>query len=146
MEEPNTPAVDTNLDAIPRVDLPAAIKLHFTHNLKQSDIAKLQGVTRQAIDQALRPYKQFFKDNNVTEYQSIKADMFEAAEMQLLKDVIDKQRRKKASLNNVAYALGQVNNVKRLETGQSTANIQIVSTNYGESKTPGIPGNGGAGG
>ena len=46
--------------------------------------------------------------------------------MQLLTDLMDEDKRKSASLNNVAYAYSQISTQNQLEQGKATANIANI--------------------
>jgi hypothetical protein len=46
-------------------------------------------------------------------------------EWTLLRDMVDSDKRKRASLNNVAYAFQNIHNARRLESNQSTSNVAV---------------------
>ena len=46
-------------------------------------------------------------------------------ELKMLENLADDGRLKKASVNNLAYAFQNLHNARRLESGQSTANVGI---------------------
>jgi len=92
--------------------------------LSYGDIGKYFNVSRQAVEQRLKPILGFLKDSGeIDAYITHKGEILQSFEMELMTDMLDEGKRKKASLNNVAYALGQINNMTRLENNQSTANI-----------------------
>jgi len=92
--------------------------------LSYGDIGKYFNVSRQAVEQRLKPILGFLKDSGeIDAYITHKGEILQSVEMELMTDMLDEGKRKKASLNNVAYALGQINNMTRLENNQSTANI-----------------------
>jgi hypothetical protein len=91
------------------------------------DIAAVMGVTHSTIIEGLQRFAAVLDaagDPQVLDaYKDHRSNLLSAAEMTLLTDLADSGRRQKASLNNVAYALGQVANLRRLEEGKTTENV-----------------------
>ena len=58
-------------------------------------------------------------------YSHNRIDLLNSTELLMLENLHDRDKLKDASLNNVAYSLGQVSNLRRLEAGQSTSNVGI---------------------
>lgn len=56
-------------------------------------------------------------------YQEHKGSIFDSIQMQLAGDLLDKGKRSKATLGNVAYAIRQLNDISRLESDKSTVNV-----------------------
>lgn len=65
------------------------------------------------------------KPEHVKAYTDNRTKVLEAVEGQLVGDLTDPERRKRASLNNVAYAFQQVHQARRLESNLSTENTDI---------------------
>ena len=61
----------------------------------------------------------------VDTYQSNRNNVLSATELNLVSSLHDKDKLQKASLNNVAYAMTQVANLRRLEAGKSTHNLGV---------------------
>lgn len=59
------------------------------------------------------------------DYEGKRLQILNAAEMLILKEIFDRRKLQKASLNNLAYAFSQIHNARRLEEGKSTANISL---------------------
>jgi predicted DNA-binding protein YlxM (UPF0122 family) len=111
-----------------RVDVAKALKLRL-QGATLPDIAALQGVSPQAIDQALRKFQPFLRgieEGELTAYSEERANLFNRVEQHLTASLLDPDALAKASLNNRAYAFKQIHEARRLETGQSTANVSIL--------------------
>ena len=108
-----------------KIDVGKAIELKLMKNLSNADIAKHFGCTPSAVQQRLAKFEKILQSPEELEtYRRHKVDILESAEFTLIRDLLDGKRRKAASLNNVAYALQNVNNIARLEKGQATNIIE----------------------
>ena len=117
----------TKLKKNTKVDVAKALQLRHTNGLTDSQIAVQFGCSRQAVQQALKRFNNIMLPASELEaYQDKKAGILESVEATLVCDLIDTDRRKKASLNNTAYALAQVANMTRLEKGLATSNVAYV--------------------
>ena len=114
---------------IHRVDVAKALKLRLQGNTFEH-IANVQGVTKQAIYQALTSFEPFLKGvekGQLTAYSEERASLFNVIEQHLSASLLDPDAMQKASLNNRAYALKVIHEARRLETGQSTGNISVLA-------------------
>lgn len=110
-----------------KVDVPKALQLRHSNGLTDAQIAKHFDCSTQAVQQALKRFnKILLPASELQAYQEKKAGILESVEATLVSDLVDTTRRKKASLNNTAYALAQVANMTRLEKGLSTSNVAYV--------------------
>ena len=110
-----------------KVDVPKALQLRHANGLTDAQIAKHFDCSKQAIQQALKRFNRILLPlSELQAYQEKKAGILESVEVALVSDLVDPARRKKASLNNTAYALSQVANMTRLEKGLSTSNVAYV--------------------
>jgi predicted DNA-binding protein YlxM (UPF0122 family) len=110
-----------------KIDTAKALELHLKKGMSYADIGIYYNVSTQAVHQALKRFKALITDKTEIDALRInKAEILDSVELTLLNDLVDTDKRKAASLNNVAYALQNVNNMNRLEKGQPTANIQYV--------------------
>ena len=108
------------------IDLPRAIKMRFLNGNTYTEIGKLFNVSKQAIEQALRPFKRLMADqNSLQAYNDNYKSILKNANMVLMGGMLDPDKLKDASLNNVAYAFNTVANHQRLEEGKSTDNIGV---------------------
>ena len=112
----------------PKVDVGKALRLRIQNKMTYDLIAKQFGVSRQAIAKSLKPFLQFLENpGQVEAYRENRAEFLDSAEIRLLQQIIDEGKLKAASVNNLAYAIGQLNNIGRLERGQSTTNVALVA-------------------
>ena len=110
-----------------KVDVAKALKLRL-NGATLPDIAALQGVTKQAIYQALTKFEPFIANleaGQLTAYSENRAELFNAVEQHLTESLLDPDALAKASLNNRAYAFKQIHEARRLESGQSTSNASL---------------------
>jgi len=108
----------------PRIDVAKALKLRV-QGATLEEIGDLQGVSKQAVYQALTKFEPFIaglQPGQLTAYSEQRAELFNAVEMHLTASLLDPDALSKASLNNRAYAFKQIHEARRLETGQSTSN------------------------
>ena len=111
----------------PKIDTAKALQLRHTNGLTDAQIAKHFDCTRQSVQRALKRFnKILLPASELQAYQEKKAGILESVEATLVCDLADTERRRKASLNNTAYALSQVANMTRLEKGLSTSNVAYV--------------------
>jgi predicted DNA-binding protein YlxM (UPF0122 family) len=104
-----------------KVDLKKALDLKLNHNLSYNEIAEAQGVSKQAIQQRLKP---LLPTKATEEYKANRPDILAEAQLKLLLS-LDQTRLKKASVNNLAYAFKEFFACERTERGQSNSNIAL---------------------
>jgi len=110
-----------------KFDTAKALELRLKKGLSYADIAKYFGCSKQAIEQGLARYTKLLRDNlDIEAYEVSKADILSNVELTLLNDLVDQEKREKATLGNVAYAIDKINNINRLQRGQATANIEYL--------------------
>lgn len=89
------------------------------------EIAKAVGCSPDTVYNVLRKYRDVFPEiDNVQDYQKVRGQLLSATEFRLLKSLNDENKIAKASLNQAAYAARQVHDMRRLEDGLSTKNIE----------------------
>ena len=106
---------------MPSVDPSAALKLKIDHHLSYSQIAAIQGVTKQAVHQRI---KDLLPIPETRVYQDHRADILANLQLKLLSH-LDERRLKKASAYQLVGSAGLLYDKERLERGQSTANHAI---------------------
>ena len=112
---------------VKKIDVPKALQLRHSKGLNDAEIAKHFDCTRQSVHYALKRFNNILLPaSELQAYKESKSNILESVEAKLICDLTDTKRRKAASLNNVAYALSQVNNMGRLERGLSTSNVAYV--------------------
>lgn len=126
---PSTPVkVDHKPDKLQgKVDIATAYRLRYHNRLTLQEIADIQGVKKQSVHKALERFQALIPNaESLQTYRDNKAQVLEGVEFELVSDLTDPARRKAASLNNVAYAVGTVGKMLLLERGQSTENVASV--------------------
>lgn len=118
--------VDADVEPRRKIDLSQAIKLYFDNGLPEAEIARHFDCSPQALNQALKPYKQLMLGGNELQtFRDNRVRIKDSIEYNLLLDISDPQKREAASLNNVAYAYRQIHETRRLDEGLSTANVDL---------------------
>lgn len=93
--------------------------------LSQSEIAGAVGLSETRVKQLVQQFKPVFSElENIEAYQSVRKDLLSATELVLLKSLNDPEKLNKASANAIAYSFSQIFSARRLESGQSTQNVQ----------------------
>jgi hypothetical protein len=111
------------------VDVLRAYKLRIQHGLSYDQIATVTGQPKSSIHRALTDLCTLIDDpERLQLYDDAKVKLFTAVEEKLMSSLIDDAAISKASLNNRAYAFKQIHEARRLESGQSTKNVNILST------------------
>lgn len=130
----STKALQTELNSplnkpINRIDIAEALKLRYKNNHTFQEIADHFGVTKGAVHKALASFINILKSpEDLEAYRKQKSDLLDSVELELMSQMVDKDKIKAASLNNVAYAMQNVFNMNRLEKDLSTANIATALT------------------
>ena len=118
---PNRIPIDNQ---VKKFDVQEAVKLRFINKLTFQEIADKFGVSPQAVFKRIRGLIEIINDPQLNQaYADNRAELLTGAERVLLSAVVDREKIKSASLNNAAYALRQVHDMRRLEQDLSTANI-----------------------
>ncbi len=112
---PNNKRVDR------KIDVARAIQLRLKNNLTFQDIADKFGVSRQAVHKKIKGFIKLIADPTATKaYSNHKIDLLTSMERVMLLKMVDTDKLKEASLNNIAYAFTQIHNANRLEKGEAT--------------------------
>jgi len=107
-----------------KIDIRTAVRLRYVKGLSYADIGRYFGVPRQSVESALSRFKGLMLSKpEIEAYEESKHLILSSVEAELTKQLTDKEKLEKASLNNVAYAFKQVFDSNRLQRGQSTSNI-----------------------
>lgn len=90
-------------------------------------ISAATGVSERTVQRTCAKFAEVFEElANVPDFQSNKADIYDATLLRFLKSAVTPQKLRKASVNNLMYSARQAFDMGRLERGQSTANIEQV--------------------
>lgn len=95
--------------------------------MSYGDIAKKHHVARQSIHKRVTKLLTMTNPEVIAAYRTERKNILTQAEATLLGDMMDSEKRKQASLNNVAYTFRQVFKARRLEEGESTQNVSVQS-------------------
>lgn len=118
---------DGSPDKKKKLDLSDALKLRLTKHWTYQEIGAKYDMSKQAVHDALKPFHDLIQDPEAIQaYQANKAQILTSIEMELAKQLLDVDKLKAASLNNLAYSFQGVYNAGRLERGASTQNISIA--------------------
>lgn len=90
------------------------------------EIASSVKAPRSTVYELLKRFEGLTLDPGVLEaYERNRPAFLSAVELRLLQSLVDEDKIAAASLNNRAYSFTQAFNARRLECGQSTANIAL---------------------
>jgi transposase len=109
-----------------RQDTAGLLKLRLEQHLSYDQIALLTGLSKGTVYDRLIWVEKLVKDpEQLTAYESQRPKLLSGVEAALLAELTNPDKVEKASLNNVAYAFGQIHQARRLEQDKSTSNIGI---------------------
>ena len=112
------------MPAVAKVDKYSAYQLRVVSGLTYGQIAAIQGVSAQAVQQALTEFRASLPDPALLQsYKDARTDLLTAVEQQLVASVLAGDRLAKASLLDVGRTLKTVHGIRRLEEELSTANV-----------------------
>ena len=107
-------------------DLPTAIKLRFVNRLSLNEIADHFNVPKATVFDRLSKITNLLPDpEEIQAYVDHKSKMLDALEYKTYINMLDEQKLKDASFNNLAYGFQNICTQNRLEKGLAT---QIVDT------------------
>ncbi|MEE9354189.1 MAG: hypothetical protein V3U75_01230 [Methylococcaceae bacterium] len=116
------------------IDIGKALKLRIDKDMTYAQIAAVlsketgQSLTKQAVWARLRPFTKLIDDPTaVRAYENNKETLLSAVEQRLLVEMVDPDKLKSASLNNVAYSFKELFNANRLQRDKSTSNVSVKS-------------------
>lgn len=105
-----------------KIDKAKALK-QYVEGLSLSEIARQQDVTPSAVHKALEPYRD--KIDNLRVYQSNKATFQDLTANRMLQAILEKDLENE-KISSLSQAYKVLNDSHRLETGQSTSNVQLA--------------------
>ncbi len=109
------------------LDLVKAVRLRLRRNLTYQEIADKLGVPKSTVYDRINEVLGLIDDPEANQaYHSNMVSMLRGAERVLIGHMLDPGRLKKASVNNLAYAFQQIHNARRLESGLSTENVDVM--------------------
>jgi predicted DNA-binding protein YlxM (UPF0122 family) len=110
-----------------KFNLLEAVRLRVVKKWSLRDIGDRYGVSKVYVFQQLKKIDNLIDKPELTEaFQTVREQILNKAEMELLVKLLNSDTLAKASTNNIAYALRQVFDMRRLESGQSTQNVSSL--------------------
>ena len=111
-----------------RFDHGRAVTLRLREKLTYKQIAQRMNTTEAHVVNSLKKFYAFLEEpGNLYAYRDNKSDLLETMEYRLLVYLSDLMNDKKcASVKDIALALKVVNELGRLERGQSTSNVSVL--------------------
>ena len=111
-----------------RFDHARAVTLRLREKLTYKQIAQRMNTTEAHVVNSLKKFYAFLEEpGNLYAYRDNKSDLLETMEYRLLVYLSDLMNDKKcASVKDIALALKVVNELGRLERGQSTSNVSVL--------------------
>lgn len=107
-----------------KIDVSKALKMYLA-GVPQVDIARALGVTKQSVNNSLKPFRVKHPEA-VASYEQNKAELISAKEMEALEALTD-EKLNNASARDIATVYGILTDKQRLAAGKSTANINVFS-------------------
>lgn len=93
-------------------------------NMPVAQAARAAKLPVSTAQRALERYASWIEDiKDIQDFEGMRSQILTAHEMRLLESMMANDKLEKASVNNVAYALRQVHDMRRLHQGLSTANV-----------------------
>ena len=132
-KQSNIPAIHKSKLPHAKIDIAEALKLRLTNGLTYQEIADRYNCKRQSVYGALQRYIKTI--DTVDKYKPLlqyKQEFLDVAEIALLADTMNPEKRAAASLNNTAYAFNTIHQANRLEKDKSTSNQAITCRWLGE--------------
>ena len=103
------------------------LKMRLERCLSYGEIARITGLKKPTVYDRIGWIERIIADPAKLEaYRHNSSTILRGVEMGLVELLADPEKQQKASLNNVAYALGQVHQARRLEEDKSTSNVSSI--------------------
>ena len=111
----------------PAIDLAHAYKLRVVNRLTFKEIARVLGVAKSTVHDALQRLHRVLPDPaQIQAYEEVEPYLLTAVKEKLLYSLADETAIEKASLNNRGFAFTQVSNQERLAKGRATSHQSLM--------------------
>lgn len=111
-----------------KINIPEAFKLRL-RGWTFEQIAQKYGCNQSSVIRSLDSLVNLVPNPELREaYQQSKADVLESVQLTMMASLLHPAKIEKATLGNVAYAASKLDEMIRLERGQSTKNVNVLST------------------
>ena len=109
-----------------RIDLAEALRLRLQRGLTYQEIADRLGCAKSTGYTSINNVLKLVDDPQANQaFAQNQVNILQGTERVLIGNLLDPEKLKKASVNNLAYAFTQVHNARRLEAGMSTEQVDI---------------------
>ena len=106
-------------------DIGKAVELRTKKDYTFAQLADHFQLPRSTIFKRFDKFRHLITGTELKLYRDNKADILDGVQMALVREMVDEDKLKGASVNNLAYAARQAFDMSRLTQGESTANILI---------------------
>lgn len=111
-----------------RIDLSEALRLRLNRGLTYQEIADRLGCAKSTVCTNVNNVLKLVDDPQANRaFAENQLNILQGTERVLIGELLDPEKLKKASVNNLAYAFQQVHNARRLESGLSTENVDVMA-------------------
>ncbi len=110
-----------------KIDIPEALKLRL-RGWTFEQLAERYHCHKSNVARALDTFTKLIPNpEHRTAYQQSKADVLESVQLQMIASLLHPAKIQKATLGNMAYAASKLDEMIRLDRGQSTSNVNVLS-------------------
>lgn len=109
-------------------NLEEAIKLRINKNYSYEKLATHFNMPSSTVHHRMKVFNTLLTGHELKSFRVNRSDLLDSVEANLLSNMLDKDKIKGASLNNLAFSLRQTAELGRLERGQATANVEVHIT------------------
>lgn len=104
--------------------------LNYTaKGLSAKEVSKITGVGERHVERLRSQAKTWLAEvEQVAGFKELKADLFDAAQLKILKSAMSDEKLDAADFKSLAYGLGTIHKAGRLERGLSTTNSASLNT------------------
>jgi DNA-binding CsgD family transcriptional regulator len=111
-----------------KIDVGKALKLRLVKGLAYEEIAKQLGCAKSTAYKCIHDILALVDNPKANRaFAENQVNIMQGAERVLLGYMLDPENLKRASVNNLAYAFQQIHNARRLESGLSTENVDVLA-------------------
>jgi len=109
-----------------RIDLAEALRLRLQRGLTYQEIADRLGCAKSTVYTSINNVLKLVDDPQANRaFAQNQVNILQGTERVLIRNILDPEKLKKASVNNLAYTFTQIHNARRLEAGMSTEQVDI---------------------
>lgn len=109
-----------------RIDLAEALRLRLHRGLTYQEIADKLGCAKSTVYTSVNNVLKLVDDPQANQaFSQNQVSILQGTERVLIGNLLDPEKLKKASVNNLAYAFAQIHNARRLEADMSTEQVDI---------------------